>query len=49
MFFWTLALEEPDILVLNYAPGPCATDMQKDCREQSADPETKQMFIGIFL
>lgn len=45
MFFRTLALEEPDILVLNYAPGPCATDMQKDCREQSADPETKQMFI----
>lgn len=48
IFFQTLALEEPALLVLNYAPGPCATDMQKDCREKSADPETKQMFIDAF-
>lgn len=45
MFFRVLALEYPDIRVLNYAPGPCDTDMQKKCREETGDPEVKNMFI----
>ncbi|XP_062605733.1 sepiapterin reductase-like [Saccostrea cucullata] len=48
MFFQTLALEEPSLRVLNYAPGPCDTDMQKDCREKSRAPDTKKMFIDAF-
>ncbi|XP_061171728.1 sepiapterin reductase-like [Saccostrea echinata] len=48
MFFRTLAVEEPSLRVLNYAPGPCDTDMHKDCREKSKAPDTKQMFIDAF-
>ena len=44
MFFKVVAEEEPSVRVLSYSPGPCATDMQIECREKSADPEVKQMF-----
>ena len=44
MFFKVVAEEEPSVRVLSYDPGPCATDMQIECREKSADPEVKQMF-----
>jgi sepiapterin reductase len=47
MFFRTLAVEEPNIRVLNYAPGPCETDMQKDCREKTRAPDIKKYFIGM--
>lgn len=45
MFFQTLAKEDPEIRVLNWAPGPMETDMQVLCR-QCADDKTRQMFIG---
>ena len=44
MFFKVVAEEEPSVRVLSYSPGPCATDMQIECREKSVDPEVKQMF-----
>lgn len=49
MFFRTLAVEEPNIRVLNYAPGPCDTDMGKDCREKTKAPEVKKFFAGTSL
>ena len=45
IFFNTLSIEEPDIRVLNYAPGPLDTDMQKQCRE-CKDPGLRKIFIG---
>ena len=45
IFFDTISKEEPDIRVLNYAPGPLDTDMQKQCRE-CKDPGLRQAFIG---
>jgi sepiapterin reductase len=44
MFFKVVAEEEPSVRVLSYDPGPCATDMQIECREKCVDPEVKQMF-----
>lgn len=39
MFHSVLAKENEDIFVINYAPGPCDTDMNKEIRECStADP-----------
>ncbi len=47
MLFRTMALEEPGIRVLNYAPGPIDTSMQYEARNFTADKELKQMFKGI--
>ncbi|CAC5406774.1 SPR [Mytilus coruscus] len=47
MFYKVMAEEEPNIRVLNYAPGPCKTDMQIKCRENTSDPEVKQMFESM--
>ncbi|XP_077985770.1 sepiapterin reductase-like [Glandiceps talaboti] len=47
MVFQVLALEEPDIRVLNYAPGPINTDMQVELRANLGDLEVKQMFIDM--
>ncbi|XP_063166169.1 sepiapterin reductase [Candoia aspera] len=47
MMFRVLAAEEPDVRVLNYAPGPLDTDMQKVARTQSADPELRQMCLHM--
>lgn len=44
MFYKVMTEEEPTIRVLSYAPGPCETDMQIKCRENTSDPEVKQMF-----
>ncbi|XP_078411066.1 sepiapterin reductase-like [Cetorhinus maximus] len=44
MMFRVLAAEEPDVRVLNYAPGPLDTDMQKQARSGTADPELRQTF-----
>ncbi|PKK30705.1 sepiapterin reductase (7,8-dihydrobiopterin:NADP+ oxidoreductase), partial [Columba livia] len=44
MMFQVLALEEPDVRVLNYAPGPLDTDMQLLARTKTADPEMRQYF-----
>ena len=46
MLFSTMALEEPTIRVLNYAPGPINTSMQLEARTKTADPELKSMFQG---
>uniref|UniRef100_A0A8C5TJ03 Sepiapterin reductase n=1 Tax=Malurus cyaneus samueli TaxID=2593467 RepID=A0A8C5TJ03_9PASS len=44
MLFRVLALEEPGIRVLSYAPGPLDTDMQLVARTQTADPGMRQQF-----
>ncbi|PNJ79395.1 SPR isoform 3 [Pongo abelii] len=42
MLFQVLALEEPNVRVLNYAPGPLDTDMQQLARETSMDPDMRK-------
>ncbi|NXN03698.1 SPRE reductase, partial [Sylvia borin] len=44
MLFRVLALEEPGIRVLNYAPGPLDTDMQLLARTRTGDPGLRQHF-----
>lgn len=46
MLFRTMALEDPEIRILNYAPGPLDTDMQHEARTHTGDTEIKKMFIG---
>jgi len=45
MMFLTMALEQPHILVLNYAPGPIDTAMQVEARTKTGDPELRTMFM----
>ncbi|NXW51149.1 SPRE reductase, partial [Nyctiprogne leucopyga] len=47
MMFQVLALEEPDVRVLNYAPGPLDTDMQLLARTTTGDPEMRQYFQSL--
>ncbi|XP_067835461.1 sepiapterin reductase-like [Heptranchias perlo] len=47
MMFRVLAAEEPDVRVLNYAPGPLDTEMQEKARSESADPELRQAFTSM--
>ncbi|XP_033762525.1 sepiapterin reductase-like, partial [Pecten maximus] len=47
MFFRVMAAENPSIRVLNYAPGPCETDMQRACREDTVDRTTRDMFKAM--
>ncbi|XP_054489842.2 sepiapterin reductase [Agelaius phoeniceus] len=44
MMFRVLALEEPGVRVLNYAPGPLDTDMQLLARSKTGDPGLRQHF-----
>ncbi|XP_067295959.1 sepiapterin reductase a [Pseudorasbora parva] len=44
MLFRVLAEEEPELRVLNYAPGPLDTDMQLQARSFSADADLKNSF-----
>ncbi|NWT61539.1 SPRE reductase, partial [Erythrocercus mccallii] len=44
MLFRVLALEEPGIRVLSYAPGPLDTDMQLLARTKTGDPGMRQHF-----
>ncbi|KAM4781556.1 sepiapterin reductase isoform 2-T2 [Cyanocitta cristata] len=44
MLFQVLALEEPGLRVLNYAPGPLDTDMQLLARTKTGDPGMRQHF-----
>ena len=46
MMFRTMALEEPDMRILNYAPGPLDTEMQQIARTDTKDSELKQLFQG---
>ncbi|KAL5007883.1 hypothetical protein ScPMuIL_016689 [Solemya velum] len=48
MFFRVLALEEPDIRVLNYAPGPCLTEMLSDLTRNTRDPERSKTLHAYF-
>ncbi|NXH12443.1 SPRE reductase, partial [Bucco capensis] len=47
MMFRVLALEEPDVRVLNYAPGPLDTDMQLLARSKTGDAEMRQFFQSL--
>ncbi|XP_017692365.1 PREDICTED: sepiapterin reductase [Lepidothrix coronata] len=47
MMFQVLALEEPDVRVLNYAPGPLDTDMQLLARTETGDLEMRQYFQSL--
>ncbi|NXH32593.1 SPRE reductase, partial [Myiagra hebetior] len=44
MLFQVLALEEPGVRVLNYAPGPLDTDMQLLARTKTGDLGMRQHF-----
>jgi len=44
MMFETMALEQPHILVLNYAPGPLDTAMQVEARAKTGDAELRTTF-----
>ncbi|OXB75819.1 UNVERIFIED_CONTAM: hypothetical protein H355_009452 [Colinus virginianus] len=47
MMFRVLAVEEPNVRVLNYAPGPLDTDMQLLARTKTGDPEARQQFQSL--
>lgn len=47
MMFRVLAAEEPDVRVLNYAPGPLDTDMQLLARTKTGDAEMRQQFQSL--
>ncbi|MBN3298299.1 SPRE reductase, partial [Amia calva] len=47
MMFRVLAEEEPDLRVLNYAPGPLDTDMQAEARCLTGDPELRQSYSSM--
>ncbi|NXL96780.1 SPRE reductase, partial [Tyrannus savana] len=47
MMFQVLALEQPDVRVLSYAPGPLDTDMQLLARTETGDPEMRRYFQSL--
>ncbi|XP_042886206.1 sepiapterin reductase-like [Penaeus japonicus] len=47
MLFKVLATEEPNVSVLNYAPGPLDNDMQNAARTETADDELRSMFSSM--
>lgn len=47
MFFKVLALEEKNVLVLNYSPGPIDTEMTVDVQANSCSPDIQNMFKGL--
>lgn len=50
MFHKVLALENPNLRVLNYAPGPLETDMTNEIRNcESLDPSLKPNFEGRMI
>ncbi|XP_011688811.1 PREDICTED: sepiapterin reductase-like [Wasmannia auropunctata] len=44
MYFKVFALENPDVNVLSYSPGPVDTDMFVMACDKIADPKSKEMF-----
>ena len=46
MMFRVLALEEPKLQVLNYAPGPLNTNMQVEARTLTGDDDLREVFVG---
>lgn len=47
MYFKVLALEEKNVLVLNYSPGPIDTEMTVDVQANSCSPDIQNMFRGL--
>ncbi|KAI8821430.1 uncharacterized protein EV422DRAFT_42299 [Fimicolochytrium jonesii] len=47
MMHSAIATEQPDVRVLNYAPGPLDTDMQTAIREEMPDVPTRSVFINM--
>lgn len=51
MYFRSLAIEEetvdPQLIVLNYAPGPVQTEMTADIESNAASPELRDLFKGM--
>lgn len=47
MYFKVLADEEPDLVVLNYSPGPVDTDMTVDIQGRSNAEEIRAYFKGL--
>uniref|UniRef100_A0A8C3HJ97 Sepiapterin reductase n=1 Tax=Chrysemys picta bellii TaxID=8478 RepID=A0A8C3HJ97_CHRPI len=47
MMFQVLALENPGVRVLSYAPGHLDTEMQQLARTKSADPEMREQFLRM--
>jgi sepiapterin reductase len=47
MLFAVAAVENPLHRILNYAPGPLDTDMQKEIREECLHEETRKAFAGM--
>lgn len=47
MFFKVFAVENEDVNVLNYSPGPVETDMQEILRTDLGDAENKKVFIDM--
>ncbi|XP_036384359.1 sepiapterin reductase a [Megalops cyprinoides] len=47
MMFRVLAEEEPDLRVLNYAPGPLDTDMQVEARANTGDTVVRSSFSAM--
>lgn len=48
MYFNVLALEQTETLVLNYSPGPVATDMTVSIAKDSVSPGIRDMFQCMF-
>ncbi|KAM9841161.1 sepiapterin reductase a [Aulostomus maculatus] len=48
MMFKVLAVEEPDLRVLNYSPGPLDTAMQTLARSRTADPSLRKSYADMF-
>jgi hypothetical protein len=46
MWFNVLAVEEPSVTVLSYAPGPLDTDMQMLARTVTGDDDMREVFVG---
>ncbi|XP_017877482.1 sepiapterin reductase [Ceratina calcarata] len=47
MFFKVFALENPQINVLNYSPGPVETDMYQEVCNELADKEAREQFNAM--
>ncbi|KAG9338299.1 hypothetical protein JZ751_025970 [Albula glossodonta] len=47
MMFRVLAVEEPELRVLNYAPGPLDTEMQEEARANTGDPVVRTSFCNM--
>ncbi|KAG7499552.1 sepiapterin reductase [Solea senegalensis] len=48
MMFRVLAEEEPDVRVLNYAPGPMDTDIYASAKSRTADPNIRRSFTAMW-